>query len=63
MANLGRESEHLDVQFHLDTLGLNGQSLTATDTMTQQPVSMEDGRIKMELPSLGWTVIWMKRQP
>jgi hypothetical protein len=65
--NVGRPAESVQaagrslvqVQFNLNKLGLP-ENATAKDALTEKPIAMQAGRIGVELPTLGWAILWLK---
>jgi hypothetical protein len=59
ISNLSRAGATVEVQLNLDKLGLPADA-SAKDALTENPVVVQSGRIGIELPSLGWMIVWLK---
>ncbi len=57
ISNLSRGEKELEVGFNLDRLKLTEKSIFVEDGLTGKTLTMEAGRIKFTLPSLGWKII------
>lgn len=60
VSNLGRQEATAEVRLDLAKLGLAGQTLTARDGLDRQPLDVNDGLVKLTLPSLGFKLVWLK---
>lgn len=61
VSNLSRERQDVQVRFNLDTLGLAGRSLFASNALTGEPVTLSgDGSVVLPLESEQWVYVWLK---
>ena len=59
VSNLSREGTVVEVALNTRGLGLPLQ-LSARDALTGEAVTVENGRMKLPLPSEGWQAIWAR---
>jgi len=59
VSNLSREDTFVQVSLNTGRLGLPLQ-LSARDALTGEAVTVENGRMKLPLPSQGWQAIWAR---
>jgi hypothetical protein len=60
ISNLGKEKVTAEAHFDLPKLGGSGQALTAEDALAKQPVEVSEGAVRLELPSQGWKLLWLR---
>ena len=60
VSNLGKARAQVTVDFALDKLGLPETS-TAINALTGEPIPIEKGRIAVDLDSVDWRLVWVKR--
>jgi hypothetical protein len=58
VANLTREPAGVRVTFNLEGLGLP-HKVSAEDVRSNQPLKTEAGRVRLKLPSQGWSLAWI----
>ena len=62
VSNLGTEAAAVEIGLDRGKLGLGG-ALAATDGLSGEALAMEDGRLKLELPSQGWKTVLVEPTP
>jgi hypothetical protein len=58
VSNLGTARAKIEIAFELDKLGLPGEC-KAVDAVTGDPVSLQNGKLAIELDSVDWQLVWL----
>ncbi|NPV08743.1 MAG: LamG domain-containing protein [Anaerolineae bacterium] len=61
LSNLGRRSAPVTARLNLEQLGL-GVGAIATDAMSGEVLPLREGALRVDLPSMGWVLAWLKQR-